>query len=105
MTSEQQYARETILRGLVGILEDMTSDWDMEFDRGIGAETKLIADLEFESIDVVQFILAIEEHFQREKLPFEKLIMEHGRYVDEICLGDAVGFLYDELNRPAAEPV
>lgn len=99
MTSSVEHAKEEILARLTEILEDMTSDWDMDYDGGIKADTKLISDLEFESIDVVQFILAIEEEFQRKKMPFEKLIMSNGRYVDEIRVGSAVDFLYEELNK------
>lgn len=102
MSTDVQHDKETILQGLVTILEDMTSDWDTDYDGGIGPETKLIEDLSFESIDVVQLIVAIEEHFGRKKMPFERLIMRDGRYVDEIVVGDAVNFLHDELNKTAS---
>lgn len=94
----RKIAKETILKDLIHILEDMTSDWDVEFEGGIGPETRLIADLAFESIDVVQFVVAIEEHFRRRGLPFEKFLMVDGRYVDEIKVGDAADFLYRHLN-------
>ncbi len=68
-------SRDTIQKEFVSILEDMTSDWDVDCDGGITLETRLIADLAFESIDVVQLIVAIEERFQRRDLPFEKLLM------------------------------
>ena len=93
------FDREIIFQDLVHILEDMTLDWDMEFDGPIGLDTRLIADLDFESIDVVEFIVAIEERFRRRGLPFEELLMVEGRYVDEIELGKAVDFLFRHLNR------
>jgi len=96
------FEKAQILEDLVAMLEDMTSDWDTEYDEGITLQTRLIGDLEFESIDVVQFILDIEERYQRRKLPFEKLIMRDGRYVDEILVSDAVDFLHQELNRTVA---
>jgi len=89
--------REEIEAGLCAILENMTSEWDMEFSGAIGSETRLMGDLEFESIDVVQFIVAIEERFKRRNMPFEELLMEEGRYVDEIKVGDAVDFLSTHL--------
>ena len=89
---------EIILKDIVDILEEMTSDWDIEFSGPIGAGTKIIADLSFESIDVVQFIVAIEEHFQIRGLPFEELIMVDGRYVDEVEVGETVSFLHKQLN-------
>lgn len=92
-----RFDRETITRELVAILEEMTSDWDSEFD-AIGPETRLIADLGFESIDVVQLVVAMEEHFQRRDLPFGELLMEGGQYVDDLRVGDAVEFLVKFLN-------
>jgi acyl carrier protein len=96
--SQTPLAREAILQDLIHILENMTLDWDMEFSESLGPETKLIADLGFESIDVVQFIVAIEERFQRRGLPFEELLMSDGRYLDEIRVGNTADFLYTHLN-------
>jgi acyl carrier protein len=96
--SQTPLARDAILQDLIDILENMTSDWDMEFSGPMGPQTKLIADLGFESIDVVQFIVAIEERFQRRGLPFEELLMSDGRYVDEIRVGDTAEFLCTHLN-------
>ena len=96
--ANSEVKKEMILRDLIRILEDMTSDWDMEFGGAIGPDTGLIADLAFESIDVVQFVVAIEERFRRRGLPFEEFLMVDGRYVDEIKVGDAADFLYRYLN-------
>ena len=87
-----------ILQDLIEILEDMTLDWDMEFDSAVGPDTRLIADLAFESVDVVQFVVAIEEHYQQRGIPWEEFLMIDGRYVDEIRVGDTVAFLYRSLN-------
>ena len=78
----EKFGREVILRDIIHILETMTSDWDMEFTESIASNTGLVSDLAFESIDIVQFVVAIEERFQRRKLPFEELLMVDGRYVD-----------------------
>jgi acyl carrier protein len=96
MTSEA-IIKEEILKDIVTILEDITADWDMEFDGPIGPGTSLMNDLEFESIDIVQLIVAIEEHFKRRGMPFEELLMEEGRYVDEITVGEVVDFLARHL--------
>ena len=63
----------------------------------IGAETRLIADLGFESIDVVHLIVALEERFQRTDLPFENLLMKDGRYVSDLRVGEVAGFLSRHL--------
>lgn len=78
---------------LVEILTDMTSDWDIEFSGDIGPETRLMADLAFESIDVVQLVVAIEAHVQRRQLHFEHLLMVDGRYVQELQVKQIVDFL------------
>lgn len=96
--NEEKYPRERILTEITDILNDMTRDWDLEFSGQIGGDTKLVADLNFESIDIVQFIVAIEERFQRRGLPWEEILMSGGRYVDEIRVGDAVDLLHPHLN-------
>lgn len=94
----REYSYEAILQDLVVILEDITSDWDMDMNAPIGKDTQLIADLSFESIDVVQFIVAIEERYKRRGLPYEEFLMVNGRYVDEIKVADVAAFLARHLN-------
>lgn len=84
---------------LVGILENMTQDWDLELDAAIGSDTRLMEDLAFESIDVVQLAVSIEQAFGTKGLPFENLFMRDGEYVDDLRVGDVVAFL--ETNLPA----
>jgi acyl carrier protein len=93
------FSKEAILPAIIDILKDITSDWDMEFTGSIGPDTRLISDLAFESIDVVQFVVAIEERFQQRGLPFEEFLMVDGRYVDEIKVEDTVEFLARHLDR------
>ena len=90
-----------ILDDVLHILEEMTCDWDLELDGPLGRDTRLIAELEFASIDIVQFLVAIEEHFQRREFPFEELVMKEGRYVDEIVVAEVVAFLDQHLNKSA----
>jgi acyl carrier protein len=89
---------QAILPVLVEILEDMIADWDMDLDEPLGSNTRLITDLGFESIDVVQFIAAIEEHYRNRAIPFEELVMKDGRYVDEIIVGNVATFLVPHLS-------
>jgi acyl carrier protein len=97
IVSEVQLDEKTILQSVIRILEDMTSDWDLDFSGGIKSDTRLIADLAFESIDMVQFVVAIEEKFMRRDLPFEKLLMVNGRYVDDLSVAEVSGFLQEHL--------
>lgn len=95
--SDGKQAVAGVLTGIVAIIEEMTSDWDTSFEGQIGAETRLIQDLEFESIDIVQLTVAIETRFDRRDLPFEELLMAEGRYVDELSLGEVAEFVAKQL--------
>lgn len=96
--AQADWTATAIMKGIVELLEDMITDWDTDFDGAIGPDTRLVADLSFESIDIVQFIVAIEERFRCRGLPFEEFLMTDGRYVDEIRVRDAVAFLHGHLN-------
>ncbi len=78
---------------LITLLEDFTQDWDHEFEGGMNRETRLLADLGFESIDIIQLIVAIEEDITRKKVAFDKLLMKDGRYVDDLSIGQIADFL------------
>ena len=96
-SQQTEFDRDTIFRDLVVILEDMTSDWETNLNGGITRESRLIADLGFESVDVVQLVVAIEEQFQRRDMPFEELLMDEGQYVEELTVGQIVDFLAAKL--------
>ena len=78
---------------LIAILKDFTQDWDNEFEGAMTPATKLLGDLGFESIDIIQLVVAIEEEIGKRKLPFDKLLMKDGRYVDDLSIGQIAEFL------------
>ncbi|MDX2435829.1 MAG: acyl carrier protein [Acidobacteriota bacterium] len=79
------------------ILKDLTADWDTDYAGDIGPDTLLIEELAFESIDVVQLVVSLESRFQRRDMPFEKLLMNDGRYVDDIKVRQIFEFLEETL--------
>lgn len=91
------FTQEEIQSRVVAVLEEMTRDWDLDSSEGIDVETGLMEDLAFESIDVVQLVVALEKEFNSKGLPFEKLFMHEGDYVDEILVKDVVAFLSNNL--------
>jgi acyl carrier protein len=95
--SKGQLTKELLFQEISKILADMTSDWDIDFSGGITPETHIISDLQFESIDVVQFVVQIEGKFQRKDLPFEKLLMVDERYRDDLTVQEVVNFLHKYL--------
>ncbi len=90
-------SRDAIEQAMRDLMVEMTSDWDMDFEGEIGMDTKLIGDLAFESIDVVQLVSQIETHYARKDLPFEELLMNDGQYVEDLTLGQVVDFLVGAL--------
>ncbi len=81
------------VKKLITLLKDFTQDWDHEFEGEMDRSTKLLGDLSFESIDIIQLIVAIQEDIVGAKLPFEKLLMKDGRYVDDLSVGQIADFL------------
>lgn len=78
---------------LIVLLEDFIQDWDSGFEGAITRDSKLLADLSFESIDIIQLIVAIQEEVVGAKMPFEKLLMKEGRYVDDLSVGQIADFI------------
>ena len=89
--------RAALQKTVIAVLVDTVQDWDLELGEGIVASTTLIGDLAFESIDVVQFCVALEQALARKGLPFEKLFIDDGAYVDDVSVAQVVDFLAVEL--------
>ena len=82
-----------VTRTIVNIIEDLTQDWGLELDAPIGPETLLVDDLEFASVDIIQLCVAIEEHYDQNKMGFQDLLMVDGRYVDDLKVGQFADFV------------
>lgn len=91
------FERDEVLASVVSVVENLIADWDLDLEVPLGSETRLMADLAFESIDVMQFAVSIEQKFERKGLPFEKLFLRDGDYVEEMTLGEVSDFLVANL--------
>lgn len=100
LKGKKRFDKDTIQCDLLKILKAMPSDWEGGFSGTIGMETRLIADLALESIQIVHLVLAIEKHFQRQGLPFQKLFLPEDRDINDLRVSDLVEFLYAHLNTP-----
>lgn len=87
------YERDTI-----EIIRDMTQDWDTGFDEEFSASTAIVGDLEFESLDVVHLITAIEQHYEDSSFPFEELLMVDGHYIQDLTVKQIAEFVYSHRN-------
>lgn len=95
------YEKDTI-----EIIGELIQDWDTGFDGGISPSTAIVADLGFESLDVVYLITAIEQRFKKSDFPFEELLMVDGHYVDDLTASQIAQFLHkhlSDLGREAGE--
>lgn len=81
-------------------LADFVADWGVTTP--ITRETKLVEDLEFDSIDVIQLVVEVEKAFGSRKLGFQDLLMVDGRYVDDLTVGQMSDFLMTRLAKSLA---
>ncbi len=86
---------DALLKPLIALLEDFTQDWDHSFEGTMSRSTRLFADLGFESIDIIQLAVAIQEEVLRKRVAFDQLLMRDGRYVDDLSIGQIADFLAD----------
>jgi len=94
-------SRPAIENKVITVANEMVADWGIDLPGGITRETKLMEDLNFESIDIVQFAVGIERAFDRKGLPFERLFMKEGAYVDDVSVSEVTEFLCTELGATA----
>jgi acyl carrier protein len=95
----EQRARPTgyVAEQLLAIIAEMISDWGVERDDSIGLDTRLVADLECGSVDIIHLIVTIEEHFRRPRMGFQELLMKDNRYVDDLTIGQIAAFVSRKL--------
>lgn len=82
-------------------VEELLEALDVELDDALSAETMLVEDAEFSSIDFVQLIVSIEEKLGR-KVGFQDMLMQDGNYVDDLSIRQVVDFTVNRLNNPQA---
>jgi acyl carrier protein len=90
-----------ILSDIVGLMTQLAGDW--EYSGSISPETKLLADLGLESLDLVVLGTAIQKRHGR--LPFAELLADIGQRPIEgrdISVGELV--LFVSQNRGQAIP-
>jgi acyl carrier protein len=89
--------RAAIENKVLAIANETIADWGIDLPGGVTRDTRLVEDLNFESMDIVQFAVGIERAFDRKGLPFERLFMKDGAYVDDLTLAEVTDFLCTEL--------
>jgi len=77
------------------VLARLARDWDYPDD--VGPDTRLFADLQFESLDLVVFGTSVQDHYARE-LPFAQLFTAIGESGSgDITVGEMAAFIERHL--------
>ena len=87
--------RERLRADVLSILRDKVEKLDSSFSGTLTEETRLFADLQFESVVLVEFCMTLAKHF-RKKFPFQDLVFREGRFQD-VSIGEIVTFLEGHL--------
>lgn len=87
------------LATVITTLENLMQDW--EIDEQIGSETRVVADLGFESIDLIQMVAALERAFRRYGISLVDMLVVDGRYVDDLSVGQIAASVADRIWKSA----
>lgn len=90
-----EYVVENVEASIISLLERFVEEWGV--DHKIGPGSAIVADLEFESIDIIQLVVAIEQKFGRRNMGFDELLMKNGRYVDDLTVRQISNFVGAKL--------
>lgn len=74
-------------------------DWDIE--EPIRPATRVVADLGFESIDLIQMVGALERAFRLNGMSLVDMLVVDGRYVDDLSIGQITDAVAVRLEQSA----
>ena len=93
--TERASARDQLRSDVLDILREKASKVDSAFSGPLTEETRIVGDLDFESVMIVELCMAIGKHL-RKKLPFQSLVFQNGRFQD-FTVGQLLTFLEEQL--------
>ena len=99
MSKIESLSEDALVSEVINVVKDVVKDWDIELEEEINGDTGLIEELEFESIDIVRFVVALEQHFECRGIPFEKLFMNSGGYISELKIIEVAQFLSSQTTK------
>ena len=92
---ERTWTRDQLRADVLEILRDKVKKLDSGFSGTLTEETRMFGDLDFESVTLVEFCMAIGKHFQK-KIPFQNLVFRNGQFQD-FSVGELLTFLEEHL--------
>ena len=101
-TNENQVAgisvdHSAIVSTIVATIENLSQDWDIE--EPIRSETRVVADLGFESIDLIQMVAELERAFRLHSGSLVDMLVAGGRYVDDLSIAEIADSVAVRLER------
>lgn len=93
------YSRDAIMDDVKDILAELLTEWETQFEAGIGPETLLGADLSLGSIDIVRLISDIQQRYAHQVIPFQELFMRDDEIIQDLRVAELVDFLYRHFNQ------
>ena len=94
---DQVAGPSTTLATVTATIETLMQDWDI--DEPIGRETRVVADLGFESIDLIQMVAELERAFRLPGASLVDMLVSGGRYVDDLSVGDIADVVAARVGR------
>jgi acyl carrier protein len=95
-TDQIPNSRTAILDAVIGATQQVTEGWDHEFAGPLGPDTRLVADLGCQSLDIVVLAGRLSRELQRNNIPFDRLLLSGGKPVQDLSLGTLADFLYEQ---------
>jgi acyl carrier protein len=87
--------RDQLRSDVLAILREKVSKVDSDFSGILTEETRIVGDLDFESVMIVELCMAIGKHL-RKKVPFQNLVFQDGQFQD-FSVGQLLAFLEGHL--------
>lgn len=90
--------RDEILLHLMTAVTGMMQDWDRDDATApLGEHTYLVADLGFQSLDIIMLAGGMSRNLNRTNIPFERLLLVDGRPIKDLSLGMLADFLWEHV--------
>ena len=93
--AERAWTRDQLRTDVLEILREKSKKLDSDFSGPLTEETRIVGYLDFESVMIVEFCMAIGKRF-RKKLPFQRLVFQNGQFQD-FTVGQLLTFLEEHL--------
>lgn len=86
---------------VIDILTEFAEEWGLD-DLEVSGATTLKGDMSFESTDIMQLFVGIQEAFPAVQIPFQSLIMQDGKFVDDLTAQQVIAFVNTEVAKSVA---